>query len=544
MSDFMDESSSEDAVCAVRAALEQCKDTKAAKLVLPGGTLNLKPDCAYEKYLFISNNTENLMRIVFDLSGMKNFEIDGNGTELVFTGFVTPFYLDGCENVLIKDLSIDYTRTFHSEGTVKAVGDGWLDLSFPDDYIYKIDNGLLHFYDENGTVYPYSHLLEFDAEKREPAFHAYDYWLYEEGNRAEELPSGDVRLYVENIKATVGNVMVLGASARYNPVFPISDSEDVTLRHVNIYHGGGMGVIAQKVRNIELDTVNVLPAPGSGRMVSITADATHFSNCKGYIRMIGCDFENQIDDPSNIHGLYMAVKKILGPDKVLLKWCNTGQYGVDYIEPGMTLEIVNNKTVTSYASRTVKAVERLNKEYTAVTFTEELPEGLEINHAVAEDGEYPDVLVSGCRFAGNRARGLLIGSRGHVVVEDCYFHVPGAAILFEGDANYWFEQSGVRDVMLRNNVFDCCNYGSPHWGAACIAVGTRIPEKETSRYHRNITVTGNTFKVFDNRVVNLFCTDGFVFENNTIETSDAYPASNMDKDRFIYRYSDNISICE
>ena len=77
--------------------------------------------------------------------------------------------------------------------------------------------------------------------------------------------------------------------------------------------------------------------------------------------------------------------------------------------------------------------------------------------------------------AQGKARGLLLGSRGRIVVEDNYFHIAGAAILFEGDANYWFEQSGVRDVVIRGNLFENGNYGCPSWGAACIAVGSGIP---------------------------------------------------------------------
>lgn len=278
-------------------------------------------------------------------------------------------------------------------------------------------------------------------------------------------------------------------------------------------------------------------------MISITADATHYVNCGGYIRMIDCTFENQKDDATNIHGLYMAVEKVGGPDKLLLRWRNSGQYGVDFIVPGMPLELVDNNNVETYARRTVKSVRRLNKVYTEVTFTEPLPDGVEPMHVVAADDEYPEVLIKGCRMRGNRARGLLLGSRNRMVIEDNYFHIAGAAILIEGDANYWYEQSGVRDVVIRRNLFENGNYGSPGWGSACIAVGSGIPDRETSRYHRNIRVEGNTFRVFDPRIVNLYCVDGFVFtQDNVIEYTDDYPVLSGEKRNFITRNCDNIVI--
>ena len=302
-------------------------------------------------------------------------------------------------------------------------------------------------------------------------------------------------------------------------------------------------LVGMRSRDIELRKLVIVPSPGKGRMISITADATHYVNCGGYIRMIDCTFENQKDDATNIHGLYMAVEKVGGPDKLLLRWRNSGQYGVDFIVPGMPLELVDNNNVETYARRTVKSVRRLNKVYTEVTFTEPLPDGVEPMHVVAADDEYPEVLIKGCRMRGNRARGLLLGSRNRMVIEDNYFHIAGAAILIEGDANYWYEQSGVRDVVIRRNLFENGNYGSPGWGSACIAVGSGIPDRETSRYHRNIRVEGNTFRVFDPRIVNLYCVDGFVFtQDNVIEYTDDYPVLSGEKRNFITRNCDNIVI--
>ena len=339
-----------DAVPAVRAALEHCAEVGASRLVLPGGRLRMRPDRAVEKYQFISNNDESLKRIAFDLVGMRDFEIDGNGTELLFTGFISPFSLEDCENITVRDLTIDFTRTFNSEGTVVAKGDGWLEIEFPEDYLCDIVNGCLRFRDAEGTVYPFSNLLEFDAVRREPAFRATDYWLSNRTIPAEKCANGNIRILRKDLTATVGNVMVFGAAARYNPGFTLADCRGVAIRDVNLYHCGGMGVIAQRSRDIELRKLVIVPSPGKGRMISITADATHYVNCGGYIRMIDCTFENQKDDATNIHGLYMAVEKVGDADKLLLRWRNSGQYGVDFIVPGMTLELVDNNNVETYAN--------------------------------------------------------------------------------------------------------------------------------------------------------------------------------------------------
>jgi hypothetical protein len=120
--------------------------------------------------------------------------------------------------------------------------------------------------------------------------------------------------------------------------------------------------------------------------------------------------------------------------------------------------------------------------------------------------------------------------------------VPGASILFEGDASYWFEQSGVKDCIIRNNTFDNCNFGI--WGNAVIQVGSGIKkdERQRSRYNSNILVEYNTFKVFDPRIVNLYSVNKFVFRNNTIEKTNAYPNKHAEAEQFIVNSSSNIFI--
>lgn len=524
LSDYLTAEAQADAMPAIRAALDECRRTHAAELVLPEGELNIRPEASYERYQCISNNDESLKHIAFDLGGMSHFAVRGQNTTLLFTGFISPFSLQDCADITISGLSIDYTHTFHSEGLIRGTGEGYLDVEFPADYRIGLDNGCLYIMDNEWETYPFGNMLEYDPVKDEVAFDANDYWLSRQTLPAEQIGDRLYRIHKENIKATVGNVMVLGAAARLNPGFFIDDSHDILIKDVNLYHCGGMGVIAQMSRNIELNKLVIIPSPGKGRVVSITADATHFVNCSGYIRMIDCTFRNQKDDATNIHGLYMGIDRQTSPRSLQLSWRNGAQQGLQFLRPGMTVEIVRNKTMTQLCRATVKSVEVLNRHITNVTFTADLPEGIEPDMVVAADDAYPDVLISGCTFSGNRARGLLLGSRGKMVLENNYFHIPGAAILFEGDGNYWFEQSGVRDVTIRNNVFENCNFGYRVWGNACISVGSGVPDRTSGEcYHRGITIEDNTFRVFDPRILYLYSVDGLTFRNNRIEMTTDYP---------------------
>jgi hypothetical protein len=402
----------DDAGYAIRKALDATRKQRARKLVLPGGTLRITPKFVYEQYGWISNNDEGLKRIAFNLTGMHDLEIDGQGTTLLFTGYVSPFLIQDASNITVRNLSVDYTRTFHSEGIITGSGENWLDIRFEPEFPCYVADGRLQFRDQFNISYPYSNLLEFDPVKKETAFMAKDYWIFSGGSMpAEQLANGHVRIFKEGLEGTPGNVLVFGASHRRVPF--------------------------------------------------------------------------------------------------------------------------------TYGHLKVKESELLNKEYIRVILESAIPDSTPKLDVVAADGAYPDVLIKNCIMRRNRARGLLLGSRGKIVIEDNYFHIAGSAILFEGDGTYWYEQSGVRDVTIRNNIFENCNYGV--WGNACISVGSGIrKDQEHSRYHHQILVEKNTFRGFDPRLVNIYCVNGFTFRNNQIENTTDYPYIHQEKRPFVIKNCDNV----
>jgi hypothetical protein len=287
-----------------------------------------------------------------------------------------------------------------------------------------------------------------------------------------------------------------------------------------------MGVIAQRSADLFVHRMKVTPPPGGARIVSTTADATHFVNCKGKIELVDCLFEQQKDDATNVHGLYAKIVEILAPNRFEVALVHPQQAGIDFIQPGTRLELNDGPSLREEGFATVKSVERLNKHRTIVTIEGSLPASVIVGDSIADaDANTAEFLMRGCVMRGNRARGILLGSRGPMVVEGNTFHIPGAAILFEGDSRFWFEQAGVRDVVIRGNTFDNCNFGV--WGTGCIQVGSGIAEeyRETSRYNRNIRIENNLFRAFSMLpLLSIYSVDGLTFTGNRLERTKAYPA--------------------
>ena len=545
MDTYIEKYGTPDNICpAVWKALEVCRKEGIHTLVFSKGVYRFRPDGLKAKHTFVSNHGEAHRRFAFDLSGLHNLKIDGQGSEFLFKGFVCPFLIDHARKINICNLSIDYERTFHSEGKILEGTPDYFDVSFGKEYPYRISDGHLVFLDDENTEYRWSYLLEYDPVKQEPAYKVDDYAV-DQSCPVKDLGNGRVRIERAGIKATPGNTMVFGPAHRDIPAITVSDSRDITIESVTLYHCGGMGVVAQRSKNILLDKVIIKPTPGKDRLVSLTADATHFANCSGHVRLYNCSFEGQRDDATNIHGVYYRIKRIHSPHSIEVELVHGGQFGFDYLKPGMKIEFVQPGSLHSYESGKIMSVKKLSKQCYMVELQKPVSSNVKEQDAIAGDSEYPTVHIKRCYFAKNRARGLLLGSRGKTIIEDNTFHVPGAAILMEGDARFWFEQAGVRHLTIRRNVFDNCNFGV--WGGACIETGPGIEEslRDSSRYNRHILIENNIFRIFSAPVLRVFSVSHLTFKNNTIIPTRAYhPQENLKERLFDIRHSDHIHISD
>lgn len=325
-----------------------------------------------------------------------------------------------------------------------------------------------------------------------------------------------------------------------HPTFAVSKSENVNFDNVTIYGAGGMGILGQNSRDIRVRNCKVTPS--GNRMISCTADATHFVNCEGEIVLDSNLFENQMDDATNIHGIYEQIVSIDG-DTAVTRLVHPQQHGFETFEAGQKVEFVGGRSMKTLAEGKITSVERINNELKRLKFAEPVSDSVKPNDAIAVIRDYPEIKITNNTIRRNRARGMLLNCRGKTLVENNLFQAPGAALLFEGDSCYWFEQGGVRDCTIRGNTFDNCRFGV--WGKAIIDVAAGIKEDfETSRYNRNILIENNTFNVFDDTpLLNIYCVDGLVWRNNKVNKTSEYPARDIKKpEPFIIKHSDNIKI--
>ncbi|WP_299668266.1 right-handed parallel beta-helix repeat-containing protein [uncultured Polaribacter sp.] len=546
----------EDATATVLKRILDAKNNPISEIKFEKGIYHFYPDKGLERFAYISNHGDLMVNTPFPIENFKNLTIDGQGSTFIFHGVIIPFFIENSSNINIKNLSIDWSEPFHSEGLIVASDEKnkTFDMKISDEYPYEIRNNQIYFIKEY-----YEHTLGqsilYDPSRKAVAYNTESYTnitttkknnvhnglenlqykyinderslvsknLKKESNlKVVQLKPGLVRIYGhKKLMPPVGMILTMKGDQAYNrvaPAFRIKHTKGFKGTNVTIHHAGGMGLIAENSSDLILDNFNVTPS--KGRMVSTTADATHFVGCSGKVVLKNSTFENQLDDATNVHGTYQKIVDILSDTQIGVRMMHYQQKGFVIGQPNETLGFVRlEKSFHSYEKGTIKKVEYINNRYQIITFNEKLPSNLKTGDLIENLDGYPDLLVKNCKIQNNRARGLLISNPINTVIEDNYFSTEMEAILIPVESGHWFESGNATNVIIRNNIFQ----DSQHSGFNRPVIRFATDDNNENIAFKNIEISKNTFNQFDNLILLITNTDGLIFKENTITNSGTFP---------------------
>ena len=568
---------------ATLAVLKKIQEAKAnggnATIKFEKGTYHFYPEFAFEKFEFFSNHGDYLTRFAFYLDNMDNLTIDGNGSKFILHGILAPILAENCNNLNIKNMDIDYAEAFHSEGTIVACDsvNKTYDLRISEEYPYEIRNGQLIFL-KSYYEHPIGQNYAFDSETKHIAFNSshmpymtpkqrkfidknsfnvnkedyihdvdkFDWYIRNRGIRelttAEQLEPGLVRIHTDiynNLK--VGWVMIMKGHQGFQRLFAgvkIEECKDVNLEGINLYHAAGMGFLGENSENLDLYKCSSVAS--NDRYVSVTADATHFSGCRGNLSMRNCVFESELDDGTNIHGAYQLVENILDDHTIGIRAIHHQQLGFIIGREDDEIAIINpDKEYLPHATLTLKSIERVNGRYMILTFKDKLPEDIKKDYLIENLTAYPEVLIENSRFCKNRARALIISTPKKAVIRNNYFSVEMAGIILGGTGfdPYWGECGYASNILIEGNTFRDCGHGNKE-----IASLIMNSSDDYEGYPiKNIVVRGNKFEQSENWVMNVGRVDGLVFEDNIITNTGTFPQRFKDRAAITVEDSKNIS---
>jgi len=501
---------------------------EAVQLVFPAGRYDFWPHY-HDESLFAPS-------VAFDLTGMKHVSIVGEGTEFIFHGRMMPFRIDHATDIRLNGFSIDWDRPFISQGQIVAVTDSCVDMTIDSrSYPYEIVGDSIFFLGEgwrSPITKNYNNL--YDQDTKDIVYQTRDNPLGElPGARVSNLGPDRVRFHFRPLmKPEVGTYVALYHGAYITDGILVLNSERVDIENVVIYHTLSCGISGYRSMDITLKNVQIVANEAKGRVFSTVADATHFNGCKGTIILDRVTVTGAGDDFTNVHGMYASITYVSDDESVMVE-PNPRYIGFDAGEMAWVVDTLTMQRKDSLKVIKQETIWKDGKVEAYRVYFDAPPQGkIRVGDLLENADRNPSVYIRNCRvLKRHRARGVLVTTAGKVVIENNYFNTAGAAILIEGDTDLWYESGGVRDVLIRNNVFENCYTSGNNivdhpwgWGEGVITItpSVRPTQSDFPAFHRQIRIIDNTFKHYDHAILYARSVSGLVFAQNKLSRTFDY----------------------
>ncbi|MFD0619578.1 discoidin domain-containing protein [Paenibacillus sp. GCM10027629] len=523
--------SGDDAGPAVAEAIAAAKNApKPVILDFPTGTYHFKDASAITADYYVSNTASQSSnpdgaskKVAILFKDIQDMTIRGNHSTFMFHGVVTPIVFDHVTNVNMEHISFDFKRPVVSELTVQAVSGTSIEAEIHEDSLYSISNNQLKWTGEvdhsgnpldNWTARGYSNITqvqEYDPVTKET-------WRRSNPlsgvTSVQDLGNRRVRFnYNSAPSLTVGHTFQFRNDIRKEQGAFIYRSKDITWTGVNFYAAPGLGIVAQYSENLFFEQFNFAPRVGSGRTNASMADFMQFSGCKGEIKVNDSNFFGAHDDPINVHGTHLQIVDKPAPNQIKVQFKHDQSWGFDAFAVNDAIEYINASSLLAVDHAIVTAVTRVDNYNILLTLDRNVPSSVTVNQYMVENATWtPNVTITGSTFESVPTRGILVTTRGKVLIDHNTFdRTRMSAILIADDASSWYESGMVRDVTISNNTFN-------YTGNAVIDVDPSTSSTDPAKtVHSNIRVDGNIFKMNGTANIQGKGVHGFSFTNNVVQ---------------------------
>lgn len=520
----------------VRGLIEKAGEHDCIRL--PRGVYHIYSASAPRMNFYVSNHDQQKdIPVGLPFMGKRNVILDGQGSTFIFHGKMQPVHVQDSEGVTLQHFTVRYAVPFLTEGKIVDIRAGKTTLQFTPESRYEVSDGTIKvFCGEEEQKVRIANAFEPEGPMV-PMGGAGDLpWNY----RAEQVAPDKVRFDVDarGLGLKEGQVLVLRSGARPHPAIMLDRVKDATLEDVIISDSQGMGLLAQRSENISFIGGGCVRVPG--RSSTTSADATHFSNCRGEIIVRRALFEGMMDDAINVHSTCLLIEKVKSPTCFVAKYMHPQAIGLDLFTPGERLQFIRPATLENLppkTRRTVSEVEMIDPTHVFVTLKEALPEGVGEGYAIENTQCVANVTFADNIVRHNRARGALFTvASGDVKVQGNRFErVHGSAILLAGDASNWYETGACRRVSIVGNVFDHNLTADYQFTEAVISICPSVPDmaKQKVPYHGVVIIEGNTFPTHHVPLLFVRSVSSVSFTRNDLKRDDSFPPRRDPEQMFI-----------
>ena len=357
--------SGQDMTAALRQAILKAKSYEGKPVIIQlcNADYSISRSQADEHVYYVSNtvseseNPHPVKHIGLWLKNMRNITIDGRGARIITHGEMTPFVIDHCQNVTLRNFTLVAADPTVPEMTVLETDNQGMTVRIHPNSDYRIEKGRLCFIGEGWTLS--DGIAQTYDPQRDVTWRSWS--PLAEGANATEIESGMVRLeYGNRPDVFPGQIFQMRDGVRDEVGGLIQYSRDVTLEDLHLSFLGNFGVVGQMSENLTYRHLWVEPEPGSGRTCAGFADFLHFSGCKGRITVEHSRFCGSQDDPINVHGTHLAVQRFVRPDRLIVRYMHPQTFGFQSFAAGDDIELVNPHTLLPAVMSKIRKAEMLS----------------------------------------------------------------------------------------------------------------------------------------------------------------------------------------
>ncbi len=438
------------------------------------------------------------------LKDKSDIMVDGNGATVLVHGKMTPMLFDRCNNITVKNLTVDYACPTMAEFTVISNNNGKCEIKINSEFLYRIDGNDLIWQgerDKNGFPYWEDHYFKSRRQIKllDPATGLYRDFRRDDLEFISIEKNGNGTLYVElknkEVYFPAGAVIQSRNIMRDQTGSLFQRCKNLTFDNLRIKFMHGLGLVSQFCDGVSFKNCDLTPA--QGRTAASTADFFQFSGCKGNLLVENCKAGGAHDDFINVHGTHLRIIDTdITKNGLTLRFMHDESWGFQAFEAGDIIDFIKWDTLIPYADAKVLNFTRINDTDIYIELDKALPD-TEIGKDVIENATWtPNVYVRNCLFGLTCGRGILCTTRGEVIIENNRFeNVWGPALLIEDDCNFWFESGYTNEIIFRNNVLINCNYAKMYPGAPAIRYSPKVMDENSVEFvHGKLTLTGNRFE--------------------------------------------------
>ena len=491
-------------------------------------TLTADPGAYY--FLTLHSNLTHVL-----LNAVSNLTLDFQNSDLYFKmpghGAIL---CESCTAVTLQNFTVDYMTLPFTQVTVTSVNSTSRTIGFAvmDGYVQPstFNSGLAANGGDSFVGFIFRNGVPISQTGRMPvntpvkgstiAFTSEDAWAT--SSAISNIQPGDVFVYTD----------------RGGPHTVHFDSPvNCTIRNVAIYAGGGMGLSFPEGVNTTVDRVEVIPRPGTTRLVSTNADGIHGTSAGVNNTITNSIVRRTCDDALAYDDTWVATLSAqpTGASVMVQRYISAAipiGASLSFIDP-QTEAVIGTANVVSespsLANQTLAAGETIS--LTLDSPPPGMAKGMGVvTNDLTQHGT-GSVMQYNLVQQGVFSRGIWLAGVNGISVHDNFIQQTSKTGIF---VQQQIDYGPSSNLTITNNVVDnAINYGGPSIGPIVTAASIHTVAEDTNADqvstspHSNITVTGNRVTNSPRSAIRFENVNGGSISNNIIQGSGLDPSLNL-----------------